>query len=86
MINGTQLITALGVEALSRAELIAKQADVVSALALEVLQGTPKAFDYGKLTLHVCMCVCHVIVMLCMYILYVSIHSWHNAAYIHVHG
>ena len=48
LINGTQLITGLGVEALSRAELIAKQADVVAALTLDVLQGTPRAFDYGK--------------------------------------
>jgi histidine ammonia-lyase len=46
LINGTQLITGLGVEALSRAELIAKQADVVAALTLDVLQGTPRAFDY----------------------------------------
>ena len=47
LINGTQLITALGAEALYRAEMIAKQADVVAALTLDVLQGTPRAFDYG---------------------------------------
>ena len=47
MINGTQLITGLGAEALYRAEMIAKQADVVAALTLDVLQGTPRAFDYG---------------------------------------
>ena len=49
MINGTQFITCLGAEALSRAELIAKQADVIAALSIDVLQGTPKAFDYGTI-------------------------------------
>ena len=48
MINGTQLITALGAEALSRAEVIAKQADIIAALSIDVLQGTPTAFDYGR--------------------------------------
>ena len=42
------MITAVGVEALYRADLVAKQADVVAALTLEALQGTPRAFDYGK--------------------------------------
>lgn len=46
LINGTQLITGLGIEALARAELITKEADVVAALTLEVLQGTTRAFDY----------------------------------------
>lgn len=45
LINGTQLITALGAEALERAETVAKQADVVAALTLEVLKGTSRAFD-----------------------------------------
>ncbi|GAB6033675.1 hypothetical protein CHUAL_013733 [Chamberlinius hualienensis] len=45
MINGTQLITALGAEAVERAGIIARQADVVAALSLEVLKGTSKAFD-----------------------------------------
>ena len=45
LINGTQLITALGAEAVARSELIAKQADVVAALSLEVLKGTSRAFD-----------------------------------------
>lgn len=45
LINGTQLITALGAEAVNRSELIAKQADVVAALSLEVLKGTSRAFD-----------------------------------------
>ena len=42
------MITGLGVEALARAELITKEADVVAALTLEALQGTSRAFDYGK--------------------------------------
>ncbi|KNE60686.1 histidine ammonia-lyase [Allomyces macrogynus ATCC 38327] len=45
MINGTQFITSHGAEALVRASLVAKQADVVGALTLEALQGTPRAFD-----------------------------------------
>ncbi|XP_068242639.1 histidine ammonia-lyase-like [Palaemon carinicauda] len=45
LINGTQLITSIASEALERAETIARQADVVAALTLEVLKGTSKAFD-----------------------------------------
>lgn len=45
LINGTQLITALGVEALERAEAIARQADIVAAFTLDVLKGTTRAFD-----------------------------------------
>ncbi len=47
MINGTQFIATFGSEALYRAEVIAKQADVVAALSIDVLEGTPKAFDRG---------------------------------------
>ena len=47
MINGTQMITALGVEALERAATISRQADIVAAMSLEVLKGTTKAFDAG---------------------------------------
>jgi histidine ammonia-lyase len=43
--NGTQLITSLGAEAAERAYYIARQADVVAALTLEVLKGTSRAFD-----------------------------------------
>lgn len=39
------MITALGAEAVDRCELIAKQADVVAALSLEVLKGSSRAFD-----------------------------------------
>ncbi|KAF4527041.1 hypothetical protein B566_EDAN001589 [Ephemera danica] len=39
------LITSLGAEAVERAALIARQADVVAALTLEVLKGTSRAFD-----------------------------------------
>ncbi|KAI7815275.1 histidine ammonia-lyase [Rhyzopertha dominica] len=45
LINGTQLITSLGAEAVERAYHIARQADVVAALSLEVLKGTSRAFD-----------------------------------------
>ncbi|XP_071439403.1 histidine ammonia-lyase-like [Hetaerina americana] len=45
LINGTQLITSLGAEACERAERLARQADVVASLTLEVLKGTSRAFD-----------------------------------------
>ncbi|XP_078343287.1 histidine ammonia-lyase-like [Oculina patagonica] len=45
LINGTQFITSLGAEAVHRARLIAKQADVIAAMSLEVLKGTSRAFD-----------------------------------------
>ena len=52
MINGTQLITSLGADAVERAGNIARQADVVAALTLEVLKGTSAAFDSGKYIIH----------------------------------
>ncbi|GAU96857.1 hypothetical protein RvY_08233 [Ramazzottius varieornatus] len=45
MINGTQFISALGAEAIERAENIALQADVVAALSLEVLKGSTRAYE-----------------------------------------
>lgn len=48
MINGTQMITSMGAEAVERAESIARQADIIAALTLEVLKGTTKAFDSGE--------------------------------------
>ena len=45
IINLTQF---LGAEALERAGIIARQADVVAGLTLEVLKGTSRAFDSGK--------------------------------------
>lgn len=45
LINGTQLITSLGAEAVERSRLIAKQADIIAAMSLEVLKGTTRAFD-----------------------------------------
>lgn len=44
LINGTQLITALGSEALVRAKNACKVADICCALTLEVLKGTASAF------------------------------------------
>merc|ERR1711962_431626 len=45
MINGTQLITSIGAEAVERCASISRQADVVASLTLEVLKGTSRAFD-----------------------------------------
>lgn len=45
LINGTQLITSLGAEAVQRSRVIAKQADIIAAISLEVLKGTTRAFD-----------------------------------------
>ncbi|KAF5901461.1 histidine ammonia-lyase-like isoform X2, partial [Clarias magur] len=45
LINGTQMISSLGAEAVERAEAITRQADVIAALTLETLKGTSKAFD-----------------------------------------
>ncbi|XP_067914874.1 histidine ammonia-lyase isoform X2 [Heterodontus francisci] len=45
LINGTQMITSLGAEAVERAKAIAQQADIIAALTLEVLKGTTRAFD-----------------------------------------
>ena len=45
LINGTQFITAIGVEALYRAEIVSKQADIIAALSIDALIGTPLAFD-----------------------------------------
>ncbi|KAM7377861.1 hypothetical protein PAMA_012993 [Pampus argenteus] len=44
LINGTQLISSLGAEAVERAVAVARQADVIAALTLEALKGTNKAF------------------------------------------
>eukprot|EP00744_Colponema_vietnamica_P002404 GILI01003777.1.p1 GENE.GILI01003777.1~~GILI01003777.1.p1 ORF type:complete len:549 (-),score=158.41 GILI01003777.1:229-1803(-) len=44
LINGTQLIAALGCEALVRAENAARVADIVCALSLEALKGSVRAY------------------------------------------
>ena len=44
LINGTQLITALAAEALYRSVSLTRTADVISAITLDTLRGTPKAF------------------------------------------
>ncbi|VDP01709.1 unnamed protein product [Heligmosomoides polygyrus] len=45
LINGTQMVTALGAYAVERAHNVARQADVIAALSLDVLKGTTRAFD-----------------------------------------
>lgn len=45
MINGTQMIAALGAEAVERASRVARLADYVAALTLEVLFGTTRAYN-----------------------------------------
>lgn len=47
LINGTQMISSLGAEAVERAAAVARQADIVAALTLEALSGTKKAFHKG---------------------------------------
>lgn len=44
LINGTQFISAVGVEAVIRARGLERVADIVAAFSLEVLQGTWKAY------------------------------------------
>lgn len=46
LINGTQFITAIGAEAHHRADIISQQADIIAALTIDVLMGTPMAFDH----------------------------------------
>jgi histidine ammonia-lyase len=45
LINGTQMMTAIGVLAVLRAETLAKAADVVGAMTAEALLALPSAFD-----------------------------------------
>ena len=45
LINGTQVMTALGVLALLQAERLAVTADIVGAMSLEALEGSHRAFD-----------------------------------------
>ncbi|MGZ3408023.1 MAG: histidine ammonia-lyase, partial [Polyangia bacterium] len=45
LVNGTQCMTALGALALIDAEDAARLADLVGAMSLEALKGTPRAFD-----------------------------------------
>lgn len=45
LINGTQLITSLGAEAVEVANYLGRQADIVAGMTLEVLKGTTRAFD-----------------------------------------
>jgi histidine ammonia-lyase len=45
LVNGTQCMTAIGALALVDAEDAARLADLVGAMSLEALKGTPRAFD-----------------------------------------
>lgn len=45
LVNGTQCMTAIGALALIDAEDTMRSADVIGALSLEALKGTPRAFD-----------------------------------------
>ncbi|KAH9511992.1 hypothetical protein DERF_010410 [Dermatophagoides farinae] len=45
LINGTQLITSLGAEAVEQSSYLIQQADIVAGMTLEVLKGTTRAFD-----------------------------------------
>ena len=45
LINGTQAMLAIGCLELQAAEILADTADVVCALSLDALRGTPRAFD-----------------------------------------
>lgn len=45
LINGTQVMTAIGALAVHDAELLARTADVAGAMSLEALKGTAAAFD-----------------------------------------
>jgi histidine ammonia-lyase len=45
LVNGTQCMTSIGALALLQAEDAARLADVIGALSLEALKGTPRAFD-----------------------------------------
>ncbi|MDD3535261.1 MAG: histidine ammonia-lyase [Candidatus Cloacimonetes bacterium] len=43
--NGTQVMAAIGALALLEAERLAQQADIIAAMSIDALKGTPNAFD-----------------------------------------
>ena len=45
LINGTQLMTSIGAEAVTRARNVSLAADLACALAVETLRGTPRSFE-----------------------------------------
>jgi histidine ammonia-lyase len=45
LINGTQMMAALGAEAIQRAKYLALQADIISSITCEVLKGNNSQFD-----------------------------------------
>uniref|UniRef100_A0A0K0EIS8 Histidine ammonia-lyase n=1 Tax=Strongyloides stercoralis TaxID=6248 RepID=A0A0K0EIS8_STRER len=46
LINGTQMVTSLGALAVTKAFNLARQADIIAALSLDVLKGTTRAYDF----------------------------------------
>ena len=44
LINGTQFICALTAEAVARADLCSKQADIIAAVTMEAVRATPTPF------------------------------------------
>ena len=46
LINGTQFISSLTAEALVRAEVLAKQADIIAAVTMEAVRATPTPFEH----------------------------------------
>jgi histidine ammonia-lyase len=46
LINGTQFISALTAEAVVRAEMLAKQADIIAAVTMEAVRATPVPFEH----------------------------------------
>ncbi len=45
MINGTQMMSSLAADAVTRAADLAVSADVACAMSVEALKGTPRAFE-----------------------------------------
>lgn len=45
LLNGTQYMTALGSEAVELSKILARSADIVSAMSLDGIRGTSRAFD-----------------------------------------
>ena len=69
------MITALGAEALYRAEMIAKQAEIIAALTIEVLKGVPEQFAEGTIIRHTPVPKHWIDIMHCMHVTTLSLFS-----------